>query len=103
MACRRTRVAPCKTTYTSSATGSRWNACRAMHWQALRAKQVSTCPTYRRRVMRSRDILLAFNGKPVKELQDLLKETRQIVAGTAVSVTVLRYQQESTVMILRKP
>src|SRR6266480_3158030 len=91
MACRRTRVAPCKTTYTSSATGSRWNACRAMHWQALRAKQVSTCPTYRRRVMRpklgaSRDILLAFNGKPVKELQDLLKETRQIVAGTAVSV-----------------
>jgi serine protease Do len=49
------------------------------------------------------DILLAFNGKPVKELQDLLKETRQVVAGTAVSVTVLRYQQESTVMILLKP
>ncbi len=49
------------------------------------------------------DILLAFNGKPVKELQDLLKETRQVVAGTAVSVTVLRYQQESAVMILLKP
>src|SRR5713226_4882456 len=49
------------------------------------------------------DVLLAFNGKPVKELQDLLKETRQVVAGTAVSVTVLRYQQESTVMILLKP
>jgi hypothetical protein len=32
-------------------------------------------------------------------LQDLLKETRQVVAGTAVSVTVLRYQQESTLMI----
>jgi len=27
------------------------------------------------------------------ELQDLLKDTRQVVAGTAVSVTVLRYQQ----------
>jgi S1-C subfamily serine protease len=49
------------------------------------------------------DLLLAFNGKPVKELQDLLKETRQVVAGTAVSVTVLRYQQESTVMIFLKP
>ena len=45
----------------------------------------------------------ASNGNPVKELQDLLKETRQVVAGTAVSVTVLRYQQESTVMILRQP
>jgi S1-C subfamily serine protease len=49
------------------------------------------------------DILLDFNGKPVKQLQDLLKETRQVVAGTAASVTVLRYQQESTVMILLKP
>jgi S1-C subfamily serine protease len=49
------------------------------------------------------DILLAFNGKPVKEWQDLLKETRPVVAGTAVSVTVLRCQQESTVMILLKP
>jgi S1-C subfamily serine protease len=48
-------------------------------------------------------ILLAFNGKPVRELQDLLKERRQVVAGTAVSVTVLRYQQESTAMILLKP
>jgi hypothetical protein len=26
-------------------------------------------------------------------LQDLLKDTRQVVAGTAVSVTALRYQQ----------
>jgi C-terminal processing protease CtpA/Prc len=49
------------------------------------------------------DILLAFNGKPVKELQDLLKETRQVVAGTAVSATAVRYQQESTVMILLNP
>ena len=48
-------------------------------------------------------ILLAFNGKPVRELQDLLQERRQVVAGTAVSVTVLRYQQESTAMILLKP
>jgi len=30
------------------------------------------------------DILLAFNGKPVRELRDLLKVTRQVVAGTAV-------------------
>jgi S1-C subfamily serine protease len=51
----------------------------------------------------ARDILLAFNGKPVRELQDLLKEKRQVVAGTAVSVTVLRYQRESAVMMLLKP
>jgi S1-C subfamily serine protease len=48
-------------------------------------------------------ILLTFNGKPVKELQDLLKETQQVVAGRAGSVTVLRYQRVSTVMILLKP
>ena len=49
------------------------------------------------------DVLLAFNGKPIKELKDLLQDTQQDVAGKAASVTILRYQQESTIMIKLKP
>jgi hypothetical protein len=49
------------------------------------------------------DVLLAFNGKPIKELKDLLQDTQQNVAGKAASVTILRYQQESTIMIMLKP
>jgi hypothetical protein len=49
------------------------------------------------------DVLLAFNGKPIKELKDLLQNTQQNVAGKPASVTILRYQQESTIMIMLKP
>jgi len=49
------------------------------------------------------DVLLAFNGKPIKELKDLLQDTQQNVAGKAASVTILRFQQESTIMIMLKP
>jgi len=49
------------------------------------------------------DVLLAFNGKPIKELKDLLQDTHQNVAGKAASVTILRFQQESTIMIMLKP
>ena len=49
------------------------------------------------------DVLLAFNGKPIKELKDLLHDTQQDVGGKAASVTILRFQQESTIMIMLKP
>jgi S1-C subfamily serine protease len=49
------------------------------------------------------DVLLAFNGKPIKELKDLLQDTQQNIAGKAASVTILRFQQESTIMIMLKP
>ncbi len=49
------------------------------------------------------DVLLAFNGKPIKELKDLLQDTQQNVAGKAASVTILRFQQESTILIMLKP
>jgi S1-C subfamily serine protease len=49
------------------------------------------------------DVLLAFNGKPIKELKDLLQNTQQNVAGKSASVTILRFQQESTIMIMLKP
>src|SRR6266576_217344 len=49
------------------------------------------------------DVLLAFNGKPIKQLKDLLQDTRQNVAGKAASVTILRFQQESTILIMLKP
>jgi len=49
------------------------------------------------------DVLLAFNGKPIKELKDLLQDTHQNVAGKPASVTILRFQQESTILIMLKP
>jgi hypothetical protein len=49
------------------------------------------------------DVLLAFNGKPIKELKDLLPDSRQNVGGKAASVTILRFQQEFTIMIMLKP
>jgi hypothetical protein len=36
-------------------------------------------------------------------LKDLLQDTQQNVAGKAASVTILRFQQESTIMIMLKP
>jgi len=49
------------------------------------------------------DVLLAFDGKPIKELKDLLQDTQQNVAGKAAIITILRFQQESTIMIMLKP
>jgi PDZ domain len=49
------------------------------------------------------DVLLASDGKPIKELKDLLQDWQQNVAGRAASVTILRIQQESTIMIMLKP
>jgi S1-C subfamily serine protease len=49
------------------------------------------------------DVLLSLNGKPIKELKELLQDTQQSVAGKAASITILRFQQESTIMIVLKP
>ena len=49
------------------------------------------------------DVLLAFNREPIKELKDLLQDTQQKVAGKAVSVTIVRFQQESTIIIMLQP
>ena len=48
------------------------------------------------------DVILAFNSKPVKELQDLLTDTHQAAAGKPQTITILRYQQESTITISLK-
>jgi hypothetical protein len=46
------------------------------------------------------DVVLKLQGKPVTELQDLLNESKRIGAGKTVSVTILRFQQESTMTVL---
>jgi hypothetical protein len=45
------------------------------------------------------DVILAFNNKPVNDAQDLLRYTRQAGRGVQASITILRYQQESTVSV----
>jgi S1-C subfamily serine protease len=45
------------------------------------------------------DVILGFNNRPVKDTQDLLRYTRQAGRGMHVSITILRYQQESAVSI----
>jgi PDZ domain len=50
----------------------------------------------------SGDVILRFNGKPVKELHDLLEGTQREKPGKTSDVTILRYQQESTLMIILK-
>jgi hypothetical protein len=47
----------------------------------------------------SGDVILGFNNKPVKDIQDLLSYTRQAGRGMHASITILRYQQESTISI----
>src|SRR5260370_25528423 len=42
------------------------------------------------------DVILAFNNRPVNDAQDLLWYTRQARGETHASITILRYQQEST-------
>jgi S1-C subfamily serine protease len=48
------------------------------------------------------DVILAFNNKPVKDTQDLMRYTREAVKGSSASITILRYQQESTVKLSLK-
>jgi hypothetical protein len=45
------------------------------------------------------DVILAFNNKPVKDTQDLMRYTRETVKGSPASITILRYQQESTIKL----
>jgi hypothetical protein len=45
------------------------------------------------------DVILAFNNRPVNDTQDLLWYTRQAGGEMHASITILRYQQESTVSI----
>jgi hypothetical protein len=45
------------------------------------------------------DVILGFNNRPVNDTQDLLRHTRQAGHGRHASITILRYQQESTVSI----
>lgn len=47
----------------------------------------------------SGDVILRFNNRPVKDVQDLFRYTQQAGRGRRASITVLRYQQESTVSI----
>jgi hypothetical protein len=48
------------------------------------------------------DVILAFDEKPVKELQDLLQASQREPTGKPSNVTILRFQQESTLRILLK-
>ncbi|MGB8029933.1 MAG: PDZ domain-containing protein [Terracidiphilus sp.] len=48
------------------------------------------------------DVILAIDSKPVKDIQDLMRNSRQIPPGGSVSVTVIRYQQESAIKIQLK-
>jgi hypothetical protein len=48
------------------------------------------------------DVILAFNSKPVKDTRDLLRFTQEANKGTTASITILRYQQESTVKLTLK-
>ena len=50
----------------------------------------------------SGDVILAFGGKPVKELRDLVQGTQNETAGKPSDVTILRFQQESTLRITLK-
>jgi hypothetical protein len=45
------------------------------------------------------DVILRFNNKPVTDTKDLLRYTRQTGRGMHASITILRYQQESTVSV----
>ena len=48
------------------------------------------------------DVILAFNSKQVKGTEDLVRYSREAGTGTLVSITILRYQQESTVKLTLK-
>lgn len=46
------------------------------------------------------DVILQFNRNAVNGVQDLLRYTQQMPRGVHANITILRYQQESTVSIL---
>jgi glutamine cyclotransferase len=48
------------------------------------------------------DVILAIDGKPVREIQDLMWNSGQVLAGGWESVTIIRFQQESTVRVQLK-
>jgi hypothetical protein len=45
------------------------------------------------------DVILGFDSRPVREMQDLLQATQREPAGKSSEVKILRYQQESTLRI----
>jgi S1-C subfamily serine protease len=45
------------------------------------------------------DVILGFNNKPVKDTQDLLRLSREAGRGSRANITIMRYQQTSTVSI----
>jgi S1-C subfamily serine protease len=48
------------------------------------------------------DVILSFNNKPVKDTQDLLRLSREAGHGSRTTITILRYQQTSTLSIALK-
>jgi hypothetical protein len=48
------------------------------------------------------DVILAINGKPVKDIEDLMATSEKISTRGGLEVTILRFQQESTITILLK-
>jgi S1-C subfamily serine protease len=48
------------------------------------------------------DVILVIDGKPVRDIQDLMRNSGQVLAGGRESVTIIRFQQESTVKIQLK-
>lgn len=48
------------------------------------------------------DVILAFNNKKIKDTQDLIRYTREAAKDAPASITILRYQQESTVKLTLK-
>ncbi len=45
------------------------------------------------------DVILAIDGKPVRDIQDPMRNSGQVLVGERESVTIIRFQQESTVKI----
>jgi S1-C subfamily serine protease len=43
------------------------------------------------------DVILAIDGKPAREIQDLMRNSGQVLAGGRESMTIIRFQQEPTV------
>jgi S1-C subfamily serine protease len=45
------------------------------------------------------DVILAFDNKPVKDTLDLMRFTQMAASKHQASITILRFQQESTVKV----
>jgi S1-C subfamily serine protease len=45
------------------------------------------------------DVILAFNNKPVKDTQDLMRYTQEAGKRSQASITILRYQQQFSVKV----